>query len=82
MPARREVPLRRLVFRIRQRGRVRLRSAVIYVAGKRVKTVKGRALTGRIVVTRLPRHRSFTLKVVARTTKGKKLTTRRRYRNC
>jgi hypothetical protein len=82
MPARREVPLRRLVFRIRQRGRVRLRSAVIYVAGKRVKTVRGRALTGRIVVTRRPRHRSFTLTVVARTTKGKKLTTRHRYRNC
>ena len=51
-------------------------------AGKRVKSVRGRALTGRIVLTRLPRHRSFTLKVVARTTKGKKLTTRHRYRNC
>jgi streptogramin lyase len=75
------VPIRRLVFRIRQRGRVRLRSASIYVAGRRVKTVKGRALTGRIVLTRVPRG-TFTLKVVARTTKGKKLTTRHRYRNC
>jgi hypothetical protein len=75
------VPIKRLVFRIRQRGRVRLRSATIYVAGRRVKTVKGRALTGRIVLTRVPRG-SFTLKVVARTTKGKKLTTRHRYRNC
>jgi DNA-binding beta-propeller fold protein YncE len=74
-------PIRRLVFRIRQRGRVRLRSATIYVAGRRVKTVNGRALTGRIVLTRVPRG-SFTLKVVARTTKGKKLTTRHRYRNC
>ena len=82
LPGRGCVPLRRLVFRLRQRGRVRLRSAVIYLAGKRVKTVRGRALTGRIVLTRLPRHRSFTLKVVARTTKGKRLTTRHRYRNC
>jgi hypothetical protein len=75
------VPIRRLVFRIRQRGRVRLRSAIIYVGARRVKTVRGRALTGRIVLTRVPRG-SFTLKVVARTTKGKKLTTRHRYRNC
>jgi hypothetical protein len=81
VPHRSCVPLRRLVFRIRQRGRVRLRSAVIYVAGRQVKTVRGRALTGRIVLTRLPRG-SFTLKVVARATKGKRLTTRHRYRNC
>jgi hypothetical protein len=75
------VARRSLVFRIRQRGRVRLRSAAIYINGKRVKTVRGRALTGRIVLRRIPRGR-FTLKVVARTTKGKKLTTRKRYRNC
>ena len=75
------VPMRRLVFRIRQRGRVRLRSAVIYIRNKRVKTVRGRAVTGRIVLTRIPRG-SFTLKVVARTTRGRKLTTRKRYRNC
>jgi DNA-binding beta-propeller fold protein YncE len=75
------VPIRRLTFRIRQRGRVRLRSATIYVANRRVKTVRGRALTGRVVLTRVPRG-SFTLKVVARTTKGRKLTTRHRYRNC
>jgi DNA-binding beta-propeller fold protein YncE len=75
------VARRRLVFRIRQRGRVRLRSAAIYINGRRVKTVRGRAVTRRIVLRRIPRGR-FTLKVVARTTKGKKLTTRRRYRNC
>ena len=43
-PGRICVPLRRLVFRIRQRGRVRLRSAVIYIRNKRVN--RGAILVG------------------------------------
>jgi DNA-binding beta-propeller fold protein YncE len=75
------VPKKRLVIRLRQRGRVRLRSATIYIKGKRVRTIRGRALSGRIVLTRIPRGR-FLLTVHSRTTKGKRLTTRRHYRNC
>jgi hypothetical protein len=71
----------RLVFRIRQRGRQPLRSAEIYIGGRRVKTVKGRAVTAPITLTRLP-HGTFTLTVVSLTARGRKLTTRHRYLNC
>lgn len=72
---------RRLVIRLRQRGRVRFRSAAIYVAGRRVKVVRGRRVTAPIVLRGLPIG-TFTLRVVATTTRGKRLTTRRRVSVC
>jgi hypothetical protein len=73
--------LRRIVLRLRQRGRVRLRSAVVYVNGRRVKTVRGGRVTRAITLTRLPRA-SFTVKIVGRTTRGRKLAATHSYRNC
>ena len=72
---------RRIVFRLRQAGGVRLRSAVVYLNGRRVRRLRGRAVTAPIVLTRLPSGR-ITLKVVALTTRGKRLTTRHLYANC
>ena len=72
---------RRLVIRLRQRGRVRFRSAAIYVAGRRVTVVRGKRVTAPIVLRGLPRG-TFTLKIVATTTRGKRVTTRRRVSVC
>lgn len=72
---------RKLKVRVRQRGRVRLRFIRVYVKGKYRKTVRNRRVSAPIVIKHVPRGR-FTVKLVARTTKGKKLTAKRRYRNC
>jgi hypothetical protein len=71
----------RLVVRVRQRGRVRLRSAALYIGSRRVKVVRGRAVTAPIVLRGLP-PRAFTLKIVAYTTRGRRLITRRRLSGC
>lgn len=73
--------LKRVTMRVRQRGRVRLRSVKVYVNGKHRRTLRRRRVTQKIFIHRLPRGR-FTVKLVARTTKGKKLTAKRRFRNC
>lgn len=72
---------RRLVVRVRQRGRVRLRVVRVYVKGKHRKTLRHRRVTAPIVIRRLPRG-TFTVKLVARTTHGRKLTAKKRFRNC
>jgi sugar lactone lactonase YvrE len=73
--------LKRVVMRVRQRGRVRLRSVKVYVRGKYRRTLRHRRVTQKIFIHRLPRGR-FTVKLVARTTKGRRLTAKRRFRNC
>jgi sugar lactone lactonase YvrE len=70
-----------LALRVAQRGDVRLRSASIYLNGRGVKQVRGRATTATVILSHLP-STSFVLKVVARTDRGKTLTTRRFYSNC
>jgi sugar lactone lactonase YvrE len=75
------VRIQSLRLRIRQRGRLRLRSATVFVNGRRVKRLRGSAVTAAFTVSDLPRS-SFTLKVVAVTTGGRKLVSRKRYRNC
>jgi hypothetical protein len=72
---------RKLKVRVRQRGRVRLRFIRVYVKGRYRKTVRHRRVSAPIVIRHVPRGR-FTVKLVARTTKGRKLTAKRRYRNC
>lgn len=66
---------------LRLRGRVRLRSATVYVNARRVKQLKGGAVTKPFVLTHLPKS-AFTVKVVAVTTSGAKLVSTKRYSNC
>jgi hypothetical protein len=79
--ARRCVVKRRLVVRVRQHGRVRLKFIRVYVNGRYRKTVRNRKVSAPIVIRHVPRGK-FTVKLVARTTKGRKLTAKRHYRNC
>jgi sugar lactone lactonase YvrE len=73
--------LRKVVLRVRQRGRVKLRVIRAYVGSRRVQTLRNRRVTSRITIRRLPR-KNFTVKLVAKTTKGKVLKKKVRYRNC
>jgi hypothetical protein len=66
---------------LRQQGRVRLRSATVYVNGRRVKRLGGGAVTKPFVLTHLPKS-AFTVKVVAVTTSGAKLVSTKRFSNC
>ena len=75
------VAAKSLTLRVRQKGRVRLRSVSVYVNGKLVKRLSGTAAQGPIVIRRLPRG-PFTVKVIARTTRGKRLMSSHRYANC
>ncbi len=68
-------------LRISQRGGVRLRSATVYVNGRRVKSLRGSRVTAPFVLSNLPRS-SFTVKIVAVTTTGKQLVSGRYYGNC
>jgi sugar lactone lactonase YvrE len=72
---------RSLKFRLSQQGRVRLSTATIYVNGRRVRQVRGAAVTAPIVISQLPKS-SFTLEVVAITSKGKRMVTKKFYTNC
>jgi hypothetical protein len=72
---------RRLGFRIRPPKGVTAKSATIFVAGKKVKVVRGRALKGKVNLRGLPKGR-FTMKIVIRTSGGRQITQVRRYRSC
>lgn len=75
------VRIQSLRLRIHQQGRVRLRSASVYVNGRRIRGLRGAAVTAPFTVSHLPRT-SFTVKVVAVTTRGRRLVSSRRYTNC
>jgi hypothetical protein len=68
-------------LRVSQRGRVRLRSATVYVNGREVKRLRGAHVTASFVLSHLPRS-AFTVKIVAVTTKGQQLISSRYYGNC
>jgi hypothetical protein len=70
----------RLAFRLRAPKGQRLRSARVLVNGKRVRTLRGRALRGRMVLRGLPRRARVT--IVATTRSGRRLVARRTYRLC
>jgi hypothetical protein len=72
---------RTLAVRITRRAGVRIASATIYINGRRVRVVRGRALRRTITLHNLPRGR-LRLKVVVRTTTGRRLTARRTYPAC
>lgn len=70
------IPLR---YNARSRGRV---VSVVVTAGRRhLRTLRGRNLR-RVIVGHLPAGASFTLRVVARTTRGFIITSTRAYHNC
>jgi hypothetical protein len=70
-------------FRIRlvQPKGVALVSATVLVNGKRVQVLKGKRLTAPVDLRGLPKGR-FTVKIVAVTSAGQKLSSSRRYRTC
>jgi len=70
----------RLAFRLKAPRGQRLRSARVLVNGKRVRTLRGRALRGRMVLRGLPRRARVT--VVATTRSGRRIVVRRTYRRC
>jgi hypothetical protein len=71
---------RHFTIRLRPRGR-RLARATVYVNGHRVRVVRGRRLRAAVDLVGLPRGR-FTVRIVAVTVGGRRLTSVRRYRTC
>jgi uncharacterized protein (DUF2141 family) len=63
------------------RGGERAVSAVIYVNGRRAKVVRGSRLRSRVVLSNLPKG-TYTVRIVARTNRGRTSTEVRRYRTC
>jgi hypothetical protein len=68
-------------IRLRQPKHGRIRSARVYVNGKRVKVVSGRRLRSRVDLRGLPKAR-YTVRVVVTTTRGRRVVETRRYRTC
>jgi hypothetical protein len=77
------VDRRKFAFRIHQPKRDRIVKAVAYVNGKRkasAKAKRGRRVT-RISIKKLPQ-RTFTVKIIATSAKGKRTISVRRYKGC
>lgn len=72
---------RTLTIKVTAPGGRRLRSAQIFVNGRRVRSLRGRSLRVPVTLRRLPRGR-VTVKIVARTRAGKRLKSSRRYDSC
>jgi hypothetical protein len=81
LPGSRRCASRRdFTIRLRPKGK-KLASARVYVNGKRIKVLRGRRLRARVNLRGLPEG-TVTIRVVARTSGGKKVTETRRYRTC
>ena len=72
---------RRFVIHVHRPRFVRITSARVYVNGRRVAVRRGRRLTAPVDLRGLPRGR-FTVTIKARTSTGRTITGRRRYRTC
>lgn len=70
---------RDFTIRLRQPRRGRIRSAQVFVNGKRVRVVRG--FRAQVDLRGLPKGR-YTVRVVVRTTRGTTITRTRRYRTC
>src|SRR4051812_44304926 len=68
-------------IRLRRPRHGRIRSAQVYVDGKRVKVVRGRRVRSRVNLRGLPLGR-YTVRVIVTTTRGKRIVSTRRYRTC
>ena len=73
--------LRSFTIRLRRPRRGRIRSARVFVDGKRVRVIRGRRLRARVDLRGLPKGR-YTVRVVVITTRGRRIVERRRYRTC
>lgn len=71
----------RLVVRLRQRGRIKIASAIVYVNGRPTRHLSRRLASAPIVLQKLPSG-PITVRVVARTTHGHRLATTHSYGNC
>jgi uncharacterized protein len=74
------VDKRKFTFNIHQPQRGRIVRATAYLNGKKAKTVRGKRVT-RLVLARLPKG-TFTLKIVAVHSDGKRTISVRRYKGC
>jgi hypothetical protein len=72
---------RRFRIRLRAPRGQRLRSASVFVNGRRVRVLHGRRLRAPVDLRGLPRGR-FTVRVTARTLSGRSVSETRRYRTC
>lgn len=68
-------------IRLRQPKRGRIKTVRVYVDGRLRHVLRGGHVTTRVDLRGLPR-RSYTIKVVATTTRGKRITQQRRYKTC
>ena len=72
---------RKVRFKLRRPRRQRIVSARVYVNGKRVARRRGRRLRA-VVLSPLPNRGTFRVRIVARTNRGVRVITKRRYKNC
>ncbi|HEX8083200.1 MAG TPA: hypothetical protein VF529_02855 [Solirubrobacteraceae bacterium] len=72
---------RNFVIRLHRPKRGRIKTARVYVNGKRVKTMRGRRVRARVDLRGLPAGR-FTVRIVVTTTRGKRIVEKRRYKTC
>jgi hypothetical protein len=72
---------RSFTIHLRRPKRGRIRSARVYVNGKRVRVLRGRRLRARVNLRGLPVGR-YTVRVVVTTTRGRRIVETRRYRTC
>jgi hypothetical protein len=79
--ARKCVSRRRFALRVRAPKGVKLRSVRVYVNGRRAATRRGKQLRVPISLRGLPRGK-VRVRIVATTTKGRRITVRRTYRTC
>ena len=75
------VSRRRFRIRLHRPRRGKIRSARVYVNGKRVKALRGSRITAAIDLRGLPRGR-YTVRVVVTTSTGRTITRTRAYRTC
>ncbi len=75
------VSRRNFRIRLRQPRGDALKSAVVFVNGKRVKAVRGKRLTARVDLRGLPKGR-YKVRIVAKTVLGRTMRGTRRYRTC
>ena len=75
------VSRRRFQIRLRAPRGQRLRSARVYVNGRQVRLLTGRRLRSAVNLRGLPPGR-FTVRIVARTRRGQRIVSVRRYRTC
>jgi hypothetical protein len=73
---------RSMTVRLRRPARGRITRVAVRVAGKRVKLLRGARVRSRFVVRGLPRKGSYRVRVIARTSTGRRIVSSRRYRAC